>query len=87
MLAGHARRDIKPRRGASEAADFRDLGEDSHVVEAIHLSPHCEAQPDSLSVENPIIRPLRSFHIAIQAQDRVPGGCGVMGGRRYDYER
>ena len=37
VLADHARRNIEPRRGAGEAADFRDLGEDPHVIEAIHF--------------------------------------------------
>src|SRR5260370_1084668 len=36
MLADHARGNAEPRRSAGEAAAFHHLGEDPHIVEAIH---------------------------------------------------
>jgi hypothetical protein len=67
MLAGHARRHIKPRRGASEAADFRNLDEDSHVVEAIHLSPNCEARTrQNSSLRKAAFPQTRRFRVKIR---------------------
>jgi hypothetical protein len=39
MLADHAGGNAEPGRGIGEAAAFHHLGEDPHVVEAIHRAP------------------------------------------------
>src|SRR5580693_1214521 len=75
VLADHARGNVEPFRGAGKAADFRDLSEDPHVVEAIHFSPDCEAITDSLSSETCIIKQRRSFHLLTEPRIySVPSG-------------